>query len=109
MGSHGSLQAGKGKIERVAPQQRPRQLVSLGIAELGKARQRRPAGIAEAEQLGRLVERLAGGIVDRVAEERIAADRGDMEKLRVAARNEERDEGESRRVGGEEGREEVSF
>ena len=46
--------------------------VRLGIAELGEPRQRRPARIAEAEQLGRLVERLAGGIVDRVAEKRVA-------------------------------------
>jgi hypothetical protein len=44
MRSHGGLQAGEREVERIALQQRPRQRVGLGIAELGEPRQRRPAG-----------------------------------------------------------------
>jgi hypothetical protein len=100
--AHGGLQSGEGEVERVPLQQRPGQRIGVRVAELGEPRQRRPTGIAEAEQLGRLVERLAGGIVDGVAEERVAADVGDMQQLRVAAGDEERDEGEGRGVGGQE-------
>ena len=109
MRSDSGLQAGEGEVERVALQQGTRQRIRVGIAELGEPGQRRSARIADAEQLGRLVERLAGGVVDRVAEERVAADVGDVEELRVATRDEQRDKGEGGRVGGEEGREEVAF
>ena len=90
--AHGRLQAGEREVERRAVQQRPRQRERLGIAEVGQPRQRRAAGIAEAEQLGRLVEGLAGGVVDGLAEQRVAADVVDAHQLRVAARDEQRDE-----------------
>ena len=107
--SHGRLQASERKVERVSLREGPGQRVRLGIAELGESRQCRSAGVAEAEQLGRLVERLAGGVVDGVAEERVAADIGDVEELRVTAGNQQRDKGKGRRVRRKERRQHVSF
>src|SRR3546814_1531901 len=46
-----------------------------GTALLRQFRQRRPAGVRQAHHLGGLVERLAGGIVQRVAQDRVLADR----------------------------------
>ena len=48
---------------------RPRQLEAPRRAGFGELRERRPAGIAQAEQLGGLVERFAGGVVQRLAEQ----------------------------------------
>ena len=90
-------------------QQRPRQLEGLGVAELGQPRQRRAAGIAEPEQLRRLVEGLAGGVVDGLAEQLVAADVVDAHQLRVAAGHEQRDERKLGRIGDEERRQQVAF
>ena len=46
---------------------------------------RRPPGIRESEQLRGLVERLARGIVERVAEQPVVPDPCDVEQLAVAA------------------------
>ena len=50
----------------------------------------RPARIAEAEQLGHLVERLAGGIVERLAQQAVLAPRGHVEQHGVAAAHQQR-------------------
>ena len=88
-------------------QHRPRQREGRSPALLGQARQRRPAGIAEAEQLGALVEGLAGGIVDGLAQQRVVAHRLDAHQLRVPPRHEQRHEREARRIGREEGRQQM--
>ena len=49
----------------------------------------RPAGIAEPDQLCRLVECLAGGVVERCPETGIAADSGADEELTMPTRNEQ--------------------
>ena len=61
---HRGLQPRKREIEVAAVQQRARQREGGGVAELGQRGQRRAARIAQAEQLGGLVERLAGRVVD---------------------------------------------
>jgi hypothetical protein len=109
MVAHGGFQAGEREVERLPVEQGSGQRVGVRVAEFGEPRQRRASGIAEAEQLGRLVERLAGGVIDGVAEQSVAADVGHLEQLRVAARDEQRDEGERRRISGEKRRQEMTF
>ena len=55
-----------------------------------------PPGIAEAEQRRGLVERFARGVVLGLAEQRVASDAVDAHELRVPARDEQRDERETR-------------
>ena len=66
---------------------RARQLVGARVAKFGQARNRRAARIAQAEQLGRLVEGFAGGVVQRFAQQRVLAHAVDPHQLRVAARD----------------------
>ena len=73
------------------------------------ARQRRPTGVTQAEQLGALVEGLAGGVVDGLAQHRVAPHAIDTHQLRVSARDEQRDERELRRIGRQERRQQVPF
>ena len=54
-----------------------------------------PAGIIEAEQLGRLVERLADRIVDGRRQALVAADAGHFEQLAMAARDQQQQIGEA--------------
>ena len=58
-----------------------------------------PAGIAEPQQLGGLVEGLAGGVVAAGAELAIAADPGAQQQLGVPARHEQQQIGEGHIVG----------
>ena len=82
---------------------------ALGVAERRQPRQRRPARVAQAHQLGRLVEGLAGRVVDGLAEQRVAAHVVDPHQLRVPAGDEQRDEREARRVGREKRRQQMAF
>ena len=54
---------------------RPREVDRLRIAVDGDPLDRRAARVAESEEAGDLVERLTGGVVDRLAEQPVAADR----------------------------------
>ena len=76
---------------------------------LRQFRKRSAAGIGQAEQFGGFVERLAGSIVKRFAEQRIVADARDAHELRVAAGNEQGDERKGRRSRREQRREQVAF
>src|SRR3546814_11884769 len=62
--AHRGLQPGETEIAAGLAPQRPRQVEARGIAALCQPLDRRAAGIAQAEQLGGLVEGLTGGIVD---------------------------------------------
>ena len=88
-------------------QQRARQLVGRVVAKLGQPRQCRPAGVAQAEQLGGLVEGLAGRVVDGFAQQLVAAHAIDAHQLRVAAADQQGDEGKFGWIGAEEGRQQV--
>jgi hypothetical protein len=72
------------------------------IALRGELRQGGTAGVAEAEQTGALVERLAGGIVERLAQERVAAVVVDLRQQGVAAGRDQAHERRLDRVGLEE-------
>ena len=58
-----------------------------------------PARIAEAEEPGDLVERLAGGVVDRLAEQAVLAVVLHLDEHRVAARHEQHDDRAARASG----------
>jgi hypothetical protein len=70
-----------------------------GIAAVGRALHRRPAGKAEVEELGRLVEGLAEGIVDGGAVAAIGPDVLHRQKLGVAAGDEEQQVGRPQALG----------
>src|SRR5207302_7835636 len=76
---------------------RDRKVVGLRIAALREHVELASAGIAEAEQAGALVERLARGVVERRAEQGVAAVLPDVEQHRVAAA---REQAEERRLDG---------
>ena len=65
---------------------------AAGSPSRGQLRQRRPARVAEAEQPRALVERLAGGVVERAAEPLEAAVLGHAGQQRVAAGGEQAQE-----------------
>ena len=68
-------------------------------AALGERRERRPAGIAEAEQFCGLVEGFARRVVQRLAEDAVAADARHLHEHRVPAGHLQRHKGEIRRSG----------
>ncbi len=90
-------------------QQRSRQCNSLRIALRGQRGQRRAARIPQSEQLGGLVERLAGGVVDCLAQHLVAPHAVHPHQLRVAAGHQQRDERELRWIGRQERRHQVAF
>jgi hypothetical protein len=65
---------------------RPRQRKTLRVAVLGFFFHLRAARIAEAQELRRLVEGLADGVVDRGADAHIIADAADRDDLGMTAR-----------------------
>ena len=93
------LQSGKAEIMRL-PQPGPRQRECRGVAVCSDFLDRGPAGVAEAEQPRSLVERLAGGIVERSPKLLIAAVRCHQEQLRVATRDQQRQDREVRLLAG---------
>ena len=72
---------------------------ALGISLRGLALHMRPARIAQAQQLGDLVEGLADGVVDGGAEAHIVADAAHRDELRMAAGGEQQQIGEADAVG----------
>ena len=69
----------------------------VGVAVERGGVDRRAARIPEVEEAGDLVERLAGGVVDRLAEHPVAAVTLHLDQHRVAARDEQHDERELER------------
>ena len=90
------LQAAEAEVEPVV-EHRPREADRLGIAVQRGVVDRRPAGIAEVEEPRHLVERLAGGVVDRLAEQPVVAVPAHLDQHRVAARHQQHDERELER------------
>ena len=84
---HSGLQARERDVEVTAPHHGTRESYGRRIALLGQARDHRPAGIPEPEQLGHLVKRLAGRIVERATEDLVATPRTHVHEHRVTARN----------------------
>ena len=100
------LDSGEGEVEPVQACDRKRERV--GIAVPGQPVNFAPAGIAETEQPRALVERLAGGVVDRGAEDGVAGMVLDVEQQGVAAAREEAQKRRLDPVGTEEERGDVA-
>ena len=107
LGEHGGLQPGEGKIQVTAVQQRARQGECSRVALLRQARQRRPARITQAHELGRFVKGLARRVVNGLAQQRVLAHTVHAHQLRVSTGHQQRDEREFRRVRAEEGRQQM--
>ena len=88
------LQPAEAEVESLLVQEGAREAERRGIAGGGLALDRRPAGEAQPEQGGHLVERLAGGVVERAAEDAEVERRGAVEQDRVPAADDEADAGE---------------
>ena len=97
--AQGGLEAGQREVRLRAAEHGPRQVEALRIAAAGLALDLRPARIAEAEELGDLVEGLADGVVDGRAEADVIADAAHRDELRVPAGGEEEQVGETDAVG----------
>ena len=83
---HRGLEAGEGQVAAVAVEERPRQGEARRRRRPRAARlDRRPARLAEAEELRHLVEGLAGGVVDGAAEAAEALRPLDGEELAMPA------------------------
>ncbi len=78
---------------------RARQIQHRARRAARRALDRRAAGIAEAQQLRRLVEGFAGGVVDGGAEPAIAADAFDHQQLAMAAGDQQQQIGKGDVVG----------
>ena len=97
--AHGGLEAGEGEIAALPAAQRAGQGETAGIAVLGGALDRGPAGIAEPQHLAHLVEGLADRVVDRGAEQAVAAHPFDGDELAMPARDQQSQIGEVDRIG----------
>jgi hypothetical protein len=82
-------------------------LKALRIALLRHARQGRPAGVAQAHELGGFVKGFARRVVNGFAQNFVAAHAIHPHELGVAARHQQCDKGELRRVSAQEGREQM--
>ena len=107
--AQGRLEAREGEVEASAVQQGSWQVEHRFIPELRQARERRSARITQAEKLGRLVERLACGVVNGLAQQLVPTDVVNPHELSMPTRHEQRDEGKLRRVDTEERRKKVPF
>ena len=103
------LQAAEAEVEPGPVRHRSRKTETRRVSALGEPRNSGAAGIAEAKHLGGFVERFAGRIVDRLADDFVFADRIDAHELRVPARNEQCDERHFRLRIGQQRREQMRF
>ena len=103
------LEAAEAHVEVAARKHRPRQRYGAVPSRLREARQRRSAGIRQAEQLGRLVEGLARGVVLRVTQQPVLPYARDFEQLAVTAGHQQRDERELGLRIGEQRREQMAL
>ena len=97
--AHRGLQPGKRKVAARSPDERPRQAKAPPVAAPRRALDRRAARIAEPDQLCRLVEGLAGGIVKGRAEPGETADAGAGQQLAMAAGNQQQQIGKGDAIG----------
>ncbi len=102
------FQAGEGEVQ-AGHARGDREREGGRVAVRGELRQRRAARIAEAEQPCALVERLAGGVVERAAQHRVAAVVGDAGQQRVAAGRDQARERRLHRLGRQEVRRDVAL
>ena len=97
--AQGGLEAGERKIATRPPAHRPWQVEARAVATGSGGFECRAAGIAEFEQLGRLVEGFADGVVDGAAKAVIDADILCDHQLAVAAGDQQQEVGKVDCVG----------
>ena len=102
------LQAGEGEVQ-AGDAARDREGEGVRVALLRQPLERRAAGVRQAEQPRALVEGLAGGVVERRAEDREAVVVLDAREERVAAAGDQAQERRLERLGGEEVRRDVAL
>ncbi len=90
-------------------QHRPGEIERAVVTLLSQCRQRRTARITQAQQLGRLVERLAHRIVERGSEQFVLAECAHRNQHRMPPRHQEREERELGRIVLEHRREEMAL
>src|SRR6185369_3646695 len=88
---------------------RSRKIEARRVATLRELLELRAARVSEVQERGSLVERFARRVVERLAEERVTSDRVHAHELRVATRDEERDERKFGRGIAEQRREQVAL
>ena len=97
---HRALEPGEGEMRLSAAHQRAGQRHGGGIALARQRLHHRPAGIAQAQDLGRLVEGLAQRVVDRGRQPAVSPDALDDQDLAMSARNQQQQIGiVQRRIG----------
>ncbi len=85
---HGSFQPAEAHVEP-AIDKWPGEAEACRVTNLGQPGDCRPARVRQPEQAGHLVERLARGVVARVAEQAVAAEAGNIHEHAVPARYEQ--------------------
>ena len=103
------LEPAEAEVQAGAIGHRPREHEAARSAELRQAGDFRTAGIAQADQLGGLVEGFAGGVVHRFAKQLVATDAVHPHQLGVTAGNQQGDEREPRRLLFQHRRQQVPF
>lgn len=93
------LETGEGEVGFLAADERPGQMEAVGMAAQGLPLDGGAPGIAELQQLGRLVEGFAEGVVDGGADAAIAADAVDAQQLAVTAGDQQQQVGKVEFVG----------
>src|SRR5688572_9098207 len=99
----GRFQAAEAEVEARTVEHGSRELEHARAAMFSQGRQRRPARVAEAEQLRRLVEGLTGGVVPGLPQDPVAANPLHLDQEGVATRDlqgHEREAGGARLEGG---------
>src|SRR6185312_12948371 len=96
------LQPAEGEVEARVALHRDRHLERFRVPLLGLLLDQRTARVAEAEQPGRLVERLPGGVVEGLAEDLVALVVAHRRQHGVAAGGDQAEEGRLQRFGLEE-------
>ena len=104
-----ALETGEGEVGLGGANQRAGERDGVRVAFAGKLLDRGAARIGQAEELGRLVERLPGGIVDGRGEAAIVADSAHLEQLAMAPGRKQEQVGEGELRIGEARREGVAF
>src|SRR5439155_25681166 len=95
---HGGLEPAETEVKRVAFHACDRESNAVRIAMNGKSVDHRPSWISEAEQLGHLVESLAGGIVARAPQQIVNPWLARFEQMRVPSADDQRKGGELDRM-----------
>ena len=87
----------------------PRETEASSVTRFGQLGDGRPAGVAQTQHLGGLVEGLACGVVHRFTQNPVAADAGDLHQLGVATGDKQGEERKFGRIRFQQRGEQVAF